>query len=147
MWKVQGAPFLNYSKCIWDLNKFNNSHNRHGLKMVAYVISNGVERVTFWKSQTSPWGLRSAEWTPGCPLWLVRPRPLIYYSDWSSSQSHCTVRPFQIRYWVYVCPALFSGPLKMINPSASVKIFKLNWKKLAKDKLMFLRSVSLIWQR
>ena len=21
MWKVQGVPFLNYSKCIWDLNK------------------------------------------------------------------------------------------------------------------------------
>ena len=35
MWKVQGVFFLNYSKCIWDLNKVNNSHNCHGLKRVA----------------------------------------------------------------------------------------------------------------
>ena len=48
MWKVEGVPSLNYSKCIWDLNKVNNSHNYHGLKRVAQGhVSNGVERVTF----------------------------------------------------------------------------------------------------
>ena len=48
MWKVQGVPFLNYSKCIWDLNKVNNSHNCHGLKRVARgQFSNGEERVPF----------------------------------------------------------------------------------------------------
>ena len=50
MWKVQGVPFLNYSKCVWDLNKVTNSHNCHGLKRVALAqgqVSNGVERVPF----------------------------------------------------------------------------------------------------
>ena len=40
--------FLNYSKCIWDLNKVDNSHNCHGFKRVAQGrVSNGVERVPF----------------------------------------------------------------------------------------------------
>ena len=40
--------FLNYSKCIWDLNKVDDSHNCHGLKRVAQGrVSNGVERVPF----------------------------------------------------------------------------------------------------
>ena len=40
--------FLNYSKCNWDLNKVDNSHNCHGLKRVAQGrVSNGVERVPF----------------------------------------------------------------------------------------------------
>ena len=49
--------FLNFSKCIWDLDKVNNSLNCHGLKRVPQGrVSNGVERVPFGKSQTSPWG-------------------------------------------------------------------------------------------
>ena len=40
--------FLKYSKCIWGLNKVNNSHNCHGLKRVGQDrVSNGVERVPF----------------------------------------------------------------------------------------------------
>ena len=40
--------FLNYSKCILDLNEVDNSHNCHGLKRVAQgQVSNGVERVPF----------------------------------------------------------------------------------------------------
>ena len=58
--------FLNYSKCIWDLNKVNNSHNCHGLKRVAQgQVSNGVERVPFWKSQTSLWGCVLQSEPPG----------------------------------------------------------------------------------
>ena len=40
--------FLNFSKCIWDLDKVNNSLNCHGLKRVPQGrVSNGVERVPF----------------------------------------------------------------------------------------------------
>ena len=55
--KCKGFPFLNNSKCIWDLNKVNNFHNYHGLKRVTQGrVINRVERVPFWKSRTSPWG-------------------------------------------------------------------------------------------
>ena len=55
--------FLNYSKCIWDLNKVDNSHNCHGLKRVAQGwVSNGVE---FIKLQTSPWGCVLQSEPPG----------------------------------------------------------------------------------
>ena len=66
MWKVRGVPFLNYSKCIWDKNTVNDSHNCHGLKRVAQgQVSNGVERVSFWKSQPSPWGCVLQSEPPG----------------------------------------------------------------------------------
>ena len=46
--KCKGVLFLNYSKCILDLNKVSNSHNVIGLKKVAQGrVSNGVERVPF----------------------------------------------------------------------------------------------------
>ena len=58
--------FLNYSKCIWDLNKVENSHNWYGLKRVVQGrVSNGVERVPFWKLQTSPWGCVLQSEPPG----------------------------------------------------------------------------------
>ena len=54
MLKVQRVSF---SKYIWDLNKVTNSHNCHGSKRVVQGrVRNGVERVPFGKSQTSPWG-------------------------------------------------------------------------------------------
>ena len=54
MLKVQ---HLSFSKCIWDMNKVTNSHNCHGSKRFAQGrVRNGVERVPFEKSQTSPWG-------------------------------------------------------------------------------------------
>ena len=57
---------LNYSKCICDLNRVNNSHNCHGLKRVAQGrVSNGVERVPFLKLQTSPWGCVLQSEPPG----------------------------------------------------------------------------------
>ena len=64
--KCKGFPFLNYSKCIWDLNKVKHSHNCHWLKRVAQGwVSNGAERVPFWKSQTSPWGCVLQSESPG----------------------------------------------------------------------------------
>ena len=56
--KCKGFPFLNYSKCIWDLNEVNNSHNCHGLKRVAQGrVSNGVEGVPFVFCRVNPWAL------------------------------------------------------------------------------------------
>ena len=61
-----GGIFLNYSKCIWDLNKVDNSHNCHGLKRVAQGrVSNGVERVGILNLQTSPWGCVLKSEPPG----------------------------------------------------------------------------------
>ena len=63
MLKVQQVSF---SKCIWDLSKVTNSHNCHGSKRVVQGrVRNGVERVPFGKSQTSPWSCVLQSKPPG----------------------------------------------------------------------------------
>ena len=52
--------------CCTPLDPPLNSHNCHGLKRVAQGwVSIGVERVPFWKSQTSPRGCVLQSETPG----------------------------------------------------------------------------------
>ena len=77
--------FLNYSKCIWDLNKVDNSHNCHGLKRVAQGrVSKGVEMVPFLKIADSPLGLCSAERTP----WVARMFPTLLKTQKSKIRAY-----------------------------------------------------------